>query len=329
MSRIERSCGVVPAWSRGTGSAFGRTSCALLAAVAVALASTACNRSSDGPALRPSAVGASYGAPSRALPGDHAVDFPPRNEPFDFRAQLEVKYRDGLHRTATSTFVDLEGDIVWTQEYLRYRVNRCDHPTAVAKVFAQIDGGGIQPVCGSGPSGQVLFPPRNEPFDFRQQLEAKYRDGLHRTATSTFVDIEGDIVWTQEYLRYRVNSCGHAEAADRVFRQIDGGGVQPDCQPISGSNLSGTWSGTGTYPNAPFTLTLIQTGSRLRGSYRDQHDSSVSVDGTLNGDFMSVNVNFGDAGLLIEGEVQSAQEVRGTMRTSALGNRPFAFTMRR
>lgn len=295
---------------------------------AVALAAAACNRS-QGSSLRPSAVDRSYGAPARATSGDRGIDFPPRNEPFDFRAQLESKYRDGLHRTATSTFVDIEGDIVWTQEYLRYRVNQCDHMTAVTKVFAQIDGGGIQPVCGGAPSGQVLFPPRNEPFDFRQQLEAKYRDGLHRTASSTFVDIEGTIVWTQEYLRYRLNACNHADAATRVFQQIDGAGIQPDCRSISESNLSGTWTGTGTYPNAPFTLTLTQTGNRLRGKYTDQHDSSVSVDGTLAGDFMSVNVNFGDAGLVIEGEVQDSHEIRGTMRTPSLGNRPYPFTMRR
>src|SRR5439155_15605340 len=134
---------------------------------------------------------------------------------------------------AVQTFVDLEGDIVWTQEYLRYRVNACDHGSAVSKVFAQIDGLGVQAVCGASSSGQVLFPPRNEPFDFRQQLEIKYRDGLHRSATSTFVDIEGDIVWTQEYLRYRVNFCDHPTAVSKVFAQIDGRGVQADCTPAS------------------------------------------------------------------------------------------------
>ena len=37
--------------------------------------------------------------------------------------------------------------MIWTQEYLRYRVNQCDHPTAVQKVFSQIDGGGVAPTC--------------------------------------------------------------------------------------------------------------------------------------------------------------------------------------
>ena len=39
-----------------------------------------------------------------------------------------------------------------------------------------------------------------------------YRDGLRRGSVASFVDIEGTIVWTQEYLRYRVNGCGHADA---------------------------------------------------------------------------------------------------------------------
>lgn len=77
----------------------------------------------------------------------------------------------------------------------------------------------------------VSFPPRNEPFEFRQQLEAKYRDGMGRPAIGTHVDLEGDIVWIQEYLRYRVNACGHQEALEKVFAQIDTGIVQPICTP--------------------------------------------------------------------------------------------------
>ncbi|MBI1872492.1 MAG: hypothetical protein HYS05_01225 [Acidobacteria bacterium] len=157
------------------------------------------------------------------------IEFPPRSEPFNFREALEVKYRDGLRRAPVSTFVDLEGDVVWIQEYLRYRVNGCEHAEAVRRVFDQIDGGGAAPVCAAVNAEPVLFPPRNEPFDFRIALEVKYRDGLQRPPTSTFVDLEGDVVWTQEYLRYRANYCSHAEATDKVFAQIDGGGVQPIC----------------------------------------------------------------------------------------------------
>ncbi len=164
--------------------------------------------------------------------GPMAVAFPPRNEPLNFKQQLEAKYRDQLQRSATSTFVDPEGDIVWTTEYLLYRLNLCGHADAVQKVMRQIDTGQLQALCGTAASGVIPFPPRNEPADFRQQLEAKYRDGLRRPASSTFVDLEGDVVWITEYTRYRVNGCGHDEAVQKVFRIIDGFGDQPTCAVV-------------------------------------------------------------------------------------------------
>ena len=173
-----------------------------------------------------------YGASGGGSTGGGAgtVSFPPRNESLDFRNQLDAKYRDGLGRKPTSTYVDNEGDVVWTQEYLRYRVNQCTHQQAIDRVMSQIDGGQVVGVCGAAPPGRVQFPPANEPLDFRTQLEVKYRDGLKRSATSTSVDNEGDVVWTQEYLRYRVNGCGHAVAVQNVFVQIDGRAAPAVCR---------------------------------------------------------------------------------------------------
>src|SRR5262245_1442220 len=37
------------------------------------------------------------------------VNFPPRDQPFDFGNQLNVLYRDQLRRGSVTTFVDLEG----------------------------------------------------------------------------------------------------------------------------------------------------------------------------------------------------------------------------
>jgi hypothetical protein len=162
--------------------------------------------------------------------GSGSVSFPPRNESLDFRTQLEAKYRDGLRRGNSTSYVDTEGDIVWLSEYFRYRVNACSHSQAQTRVFAQIDNTGTYGVCGSVGPGAVAFPPRNESLDFRVALEAKYRDDLRRGAGQTAVDNEGDVVWIQEYLRYRVNGCSHAVAIDKVFAQIDGRGVQAVCR---------------------------------------------------------------------------------------------------
>ncbi len=144
---------------------------------------------------------------------------------------------------------------MWTQEYLRYRVNLCSHAEAVLRVFRQIDGLGVPATCGNASS--ATFPPRNEPLDFMVQLEAKYRDGLRRPAGSSFVDVEGNIVWTQEYLRYRVSTCSHIDAQSKVFDQIDGRGVSADCTPPP------TVAPTAPAPQPPtgnqsfFTLTVV------------------------------------------------------------------------
>ena len=76
-----------------------------------------------------------------------AIPFPPRNEGLLFMNALNDKYRDSLRRGASSSFVDNEGAVVWVLEYFRYRLNGCIHGDAVTKVFQQILGQGIQPVC--------------------------------------------------------------------------------------------------------------------------------------------------------------------------------------
>jgi hypothetical protein len=96
------------------------------------------------------------------------VPFPPRNEPLAFRQQLESVYQTQLRRNPITTFVDLEGDIVWTQEYLRYRVNSCDDATAAQKVFTQIGGGGIQPVCTTASVCSISVSPTPQSVPFAQ-----------------------------------------------------------------------------------------------------------------------------------------------------------------
>jgi hypothetical protein len=158
------------------------------------------------------------------------VDFPPRNETYAFRTALESQYRDGLRRAAGPTFADVEGSVVWVSEYLLYRIHQCSHERAVAKVRMQIQGAGLPSICGLPPAGTIPFPPRNETFAMRLELETIYKDELRRQPSQSAVDVEGDVVWTQEYLRYRLNGCTHDQAAERVMIQIDGGGIQPVCR---------------------------------------------------------------------------------------------------
>ena len=160
-----------------------------------------------------------------------AINFPPRNETAEFRSWLESKYSGDLGRPPAPSYADVEGSVVWVQEYLRYRLNMCSDVQARERVKSQIRGGGVPGVCGTAPlTSGVSFPPRDQTYGFRLVLEEIYRNELKRDAVKTAVDAEGDVIWIQEYLRYRLNACTHAQAVDRVGLQIDGRGVQPVCQ---------------------------------------------------------------------------------------------------
>jgi hypothetical protein len=158
------------------------------------------------------------------------VLFPSRADAFQFRNELETKYQTGLNRAASSTYVDREGEVVWVQEYIRYRVNGCDAATAVSRVMAQIDGGTPGGICAENRDFLILFPPRDQVMEFRRQLETKYQQ-MGRGLEASYVDVEGSVIWTQEYMRYRVNECSHALAVQKVFQQIDGGAVAETCVP--------------------------------------------------------------------------------------------------
>ena len=261
------------------------------------------------------------------------IAFPPRNESFLFRQELELVYRVELGRPSTSTHVDVEGDLVWTQEYLRYRVNGCAHLDAVQKVFDQIDRGTIAPVCAEVAGGAVPFPPRDESYDFRQRLEAKYRDGLRRGLSSTSVDVEGAIVWTQEYLRYRVNACDDPTARAAVWTQIRGGPPPPVCiavapEPEPGYVVMGHWNGTIAMPTPrPFTMDITsRRGDTYFGAYRDiaYGSASLTVDADGRVDFF---VYFGDGSGTFAGRFVGADRVRGSMKYDKISNTRFDFEM--
>lgn len=93
-------------------------------------------------------------------------------------------------------------------------------------------------------------------------------------------------------------------------------------------NLTGTWSGTSTYINAPFTMTLRQTDTRVTGQYQDQKDAG-SVSGTLVDTAVTLDVNFGDTGIRFTGTVMSSSRVSGEIFVPALGGRRFPFDMTR
>jgi hypothetical protein len=287
---------------------------------------------------RPSTTAASLTAPSAAEPGSllgptsvapggvsgkYDVSFPGRNDSFDFRNQLETKYQTSLGRGAAPTFVDREGEVVWTQEYMRYRVNGCDHGSATQRVLAQIDGNAAGQVCGAPPDGLIAFPPRNEAFDFRRQLESRYQL-FNRGFSQSTVDAEGGVIWTQEYLRYRVNQCDHPTAVQKVFSQIDGGGVAATCfVPPCVFTVSPT---TQTIPAAggTFTATVTKTSGGDCTYGAEGLDSFVSIVSGGSGNTQTSTVTYSVAANS-GGARSSAIRVRWTNNSTLLELRQDGF----
>ncbi len=287
------------------------------------------------PARAPS--GGAGGGPARAAldpvmsSRPSLVAFPPRNESFAFRMELEQIYRTELGRSVATSYVDAEGDLVWTQEYLRYRVNGCGHLEAAQLVFAQIDGGSAAPVCRDVPGGRpVAFPPRNESFDFRQRLELKYRDGLNRPPSPTAVDMEGASVWTQEYLRYRANACDDLTSRAAVQTQIRGGAAPPVCIVIEPEReVLGHWTGTIGMPTPrPFTMDITtERDGRYSGTYRDIVFGTVTLDWDGE-DRVHFFVYFGDGSGTFDGRFIEHNRVRGSMKYDKIAT-TYTFDMTR
>jgi hypothetical protein len=95
--------------------------------------------------------------------------------------------------------------------------------------LAQDDITGAQSLYGSGTSGNVNFPPRNEPNAFYQALLTLYRDELNAGTSPTYVDPEGAVVWLTEYTRQRVGQCNHDAATTNTLNQITSNGSTLVC----------------------------------------------------------------------------------------------------
>ena len=147
-----------------------------------------------------------------------AVRFPPLEESEQFRRALEEKYRNGLRRPIVPRAIDSDAALAWTQKYIAYRMTGCAHTPALLRLFMAIDGYGTQPTCGAKVA--EAFPSREELVMFRRALDDRLRPS--QDGATTAVDAEGEVVWTSEYLRFRLNGCAHLHAVAAVTNQIDG-----------------------------------------------------------------------------------------------------------
>jgi hypothetical protein len=161
-------------------------------------------------------------------PPNERVILPPIDESWAFRTALEASYRRVLNREERPLRVRHHASVLWTRRYLRYRLNGCTHADATDKVFRQQRGEPMPPLCVS--TGPLTFPPRNETVEFRRQLEAAAP--ADAADAPSFVDVEGEAVWLQEYLERRLNGCTHDAATTAVLGAIEGRVASP-CVPAA------------------------------------------------------------------------------------------------
>jgi hypothetical protein len=206
-----------------------------LTGAAILLAATiSCSRGNDRP-VADSPTAPSVASAESALAGSGGVSrpmdytFPAQQEAYQFFSQLETKYQGSLGRSsAPQSYVDLEGVIVWIQEYVRHRVNGCDNATATQRVLSQIDGGAVSTPCAVVPAGVFNVGSQSDVVAFYRTLDTKYQQ-MGRGQRASTVDLEGQAIWYQQYLKYRQTGCDYTTALTKVFAMIDGGAEPVSC----------------------------------------------------------------------------------------------------
>jgi hypothetical protein len=225
-------------------------------------------------------AGASAGLSARSGP---LAFIPLRPESLQFRLQLEDVYRS-LGYPLITTYVDPEGSVTWITEFAKYRTQGCSSQESTAKVNFIIDNltSPAPPGCG----GSAGFPERPDSFVFRTEfLEPKYRDGLRRPLQSLYVNAEGDVIWTTEYMRYRDSGCSQAVATDRVNQAVRNPSMPgpPDCRTAGDPTTPPTarfsvFPNPGTNVNPPqCSVTSVPVGSGSRNQLRCTFDAGDST----------------------------------------------------
>jgi hypothetical protein len=155
------------------------------------------------------------------------------------------------------------------------------------------------------------------------------------------VDVEGDVVWIQEYLLYRLLGCNDADARSRVMLQIGGGGVLPGCTaapppgpptppPPAVRTMTGRWSGSGQDLGS-FSMNLTQSGNgSITGTFHHELGNGnldPAANNTIDGAgnlVMRVKISvFND--FIMRGTLNAAgTRVTGTLHSSGFSGQPFS-----
>lgn len=138
-----------------------------------------------------------------------------RAETAEFRRVVEARYRD-IGVALRRSFVEGQASAIWVSEYIWYRVSYCDHATATARVFAQAEGRGVQPVCAE-PASNTAMPSGEDLMAFRASLEIEFRDVLKTAQSDSYIPANEEALVAGLYHRYRwFDGLTHGQALDRT-----------------------------------------------------------------------------------------------------------------
>jgi hypothetical protein len=155
---------------------------------------------------------------------------PPPAELVRFRDALDVEFRDGLKRAPQSIYGSSEERVRAIARFVSYRLTGCDREEATGRILRELRGAHEIRLCSNhrsrrlsaleNPGDVDSLPTRDETVRMLREVDDVYRKELTRSAAASHLDTEGEAVWIQEYLGYRLAGRSQADSHDLVLRDI-------------------------------------------------------------------------------------------------------------
>jgi hypothetical protein len=142
----------------------------------------------------------------------------PADDLAGFHGDLDQVYRTRLGRSPRDAPAALAVRLEALARYLALRVEGCGHDEAAGRTLASAAGAPAIGLCGV-PAVRHELPPADETFAFYQQLDSALRRRPGAVST-TYVDVEGEAVWLQAYLRERLAGMRDRDARAAVLARV-------------------------------------------------------------------------------------------------------------
>jgi hypothetical protein len=136
-----------------------------------------------------------------------------------FYEALNDTYRRVLGRSAVDVVGPHEVRLDTLARYLSYRIEGCEHDEAELVALAALMPGRAQATLCRRTALTHDVPPADHTFAFHERLNDQRGPA---TTASSYVDIEGEAVWVQAYVRERLRGAREADARRTVITAIGG-----------------------------------------------------------------------------------------------------------